>query len=148
MPSAAHFHLLINHLPVFGTAFLLLMLLYALVKRSQPALKLNFVLVVLLGLLTIPVFISGENAEGSIKGLEGINEEAIEPHQEFAKPSLIVMEITAGLALIGLLIGLIRKSIPLWLAVIVLLFLLATQGMMIYTSHLGGKISHSEIMKN
>lgn len=148
MPSSAHLHLLINHLPVFGTAFLLLMLLYAIGKKNQAALRLNFVLVILLGLLTIPVFISGENAEGSVKGIEGIDEEAIEPHEEFAKPSLIVMEITAGLALIGLLIGLIKKTIPLWFAVIVLLLLLATQGMMIYTSHLGGKISHSEIMKN
>ncbi|MGC8859322.1 MAG: hypothetical protein ACP5P3_09470 [Ignavibacteria bacterium] len=148
MPSAAHLHLLINHLPVFGTAFLLLMLLYAIGKRNQSALKLNFALVVLLGLLTIPVFISGENAEGGVKGIEGVNEEAIEPHEEFAKSSLIVMEITAGLALIGVLIGIIRKSIPLWFAVFVLLLLLATQGMMIYTSHLGGKISHFEIMKN
>ncbi|MGB9697613.1 MAG: hypothetical protein ACPL2D_10080 [Ignavibacteria bacterium] len=148
MPSAAHLHLLINHLPVFGTAFLLLMLLYAIGKRNQSALKLNFALVVLLGLLTIPVFISGENAEGGVKGIEGVNEEAIEPHEEFAKSSLIVMEITAGLALIGVLIGIIRKSIPFWFAVFVLLLLLATQGMMIYTSHLGGKISHFEIMKN
>lgn len=148
MPSSAHLHLLINHLPVVGTAFLLLMLLYAIGKKNQAALRLNFVLVILLGLLTIPVFISGENAEGSVKGIEGIDEEAIEPHEEFAKPSLIVMEITAGLALIGLLIGLIKKTIPIWFAVIVLLLLLATQGMMIYTSHLGGKISHSEIMKN
>jgi len=148
MPSSAHLHLLINHLPVFGSAFLLLMLLYAIGKKNHSALKINYALIVLLGLLTIPVFITGENAEGGIKGIEGVNEEAIEPHQEFAKFSLIVMEITAGFALIGFLIALIRKLAPIWFAMIVLVLLLATQGMMIYTSHLGGKISHSEIMKN
>jgi len=148
MPNAAHLHLILNHFPIIGAAIVVLVLGYGVVINNDKIKQLGMFLIVLIGLITIFVFTSGNKAEGFIKGNEGVVEENIEPHEEFAKISMIAMEFTAVVSLIGLVLFRKNKPVPVWYGLVLLVLLLVVNCMMIYTGHLGGKITHSNIMTN
>lgn len=148
MPNAAHLHLILNHFPIIGAAIVVIVLGYGIVIKNDRIKQLGMFLIVLIGLITIFIFTTGNKAEGFIKGNEGVVEENIEPHKEFAKISMIAMEFTALVSLIGLILFRKDKAVPLWFSIILFGLLLAVNIMMIYTGHLGGKISHSHIMTN
>jgi len=146
MPNSAHLHLILNHFPVIGTGMIVLVLFYGIIINNDKIKKLGLLLLILVSLITIPVFFSGENAEGIIKGMDGVVEANIDPHQDFAKISFIAMEFLGGIYFITLLIFRKEKNIPFWVGIILLMLILIVNAMMIYTGHLGGKISHTELM--
>lgn len=103
-------------------------------------------MIVVLSLITILVFVSGNNAEGMVKGAEGVIEENIEVHQYAAVRSFIAMEILGGISLLMILYYRFKKPVPLSVTLIYLFLNLFVLWMMIYTSNQGGKIFHSEFM--
>ncbi|MCU0372822.1 MAG: hypothetical protein MUE56_06220 [Ignavibacteria bacterium] len=147
MPNSAHLHLILNHFPVIGTFFVVFILGYGVFSNNDKIKKLAMFMLVFIGLITVPVFFSGDKAAGMVKGLEGVLEEHIEPHEEFAKISLIAMEITALISLLGFVLFRAVKNIPAWFGILLLVLAIAVAGMMVYTSHLGGRISHNELMQ-
>jgi len=147
MPSSAYMHLMLNHIQEIGTAALLIIFLYAVSAKNDKLKKFTLVLIILMAFLTITVLITGNNAEGSVKGLDGIIEENIDPHQDFATKSFIAMEILGAVALTGLIIFRKPKELPMWFSILTLSLMLIVNGMMLYTAHLGGKIFHNEIMQ-
>jgi len=147
MLNSAHLHLILNHFPVIGTAFVVFVFGYGVFTNNDNVKKLGMFMLILVGLITIPVFFSGDKAAGMVKGLEGVLEEHIEPHEEFAKISFIAMEITSFISLLGYVLFRSGKNIPVWFGFILIVLMLAVAGMMVYTSHLGGKISHHELMQ-
>ena len=138
---------MLNHIPEIGTAALLIIFLYAVSAKNDKLKKFTLVLILLMALLTIAVLITGNNAEGSVKGLDGIIEENIDPHQDFATKSFVAMEILGAVALTGLIIFRKPKELPMWFSILTLSLMLIVNGMMLYTAHLGGKIFHDEIMQ-
>jgi hypothetical protein len=147
MPNSAHLHLILNHFPVIGTAFVVFVFGYGVLTNNDKIKRLGMFMLVLVGLFTIPVFFTGNKAAGIVKGLEGVLEEHIEPHEEFAKISFIAMEIIASFSLLGFILFRSGKNIPVWFGILLLVLILAVTGMMVYTSHLGGRISHYELMQ-
>lgn len=148
MPNSAHLHLILNHFPIIGTMMIILVLAYAVFINNDKIKKLGMFMLVLIGLITIPVFMTGDKAAGIVKGNEGVLEEHIEPHENFAKISMIAMEITAGISLLGLILFRKEKAVPVWFGAVLLLLIIGVNLMMVYTGHLGGSISHDSIMKH
>jgi hypothetical protein len=148
MPNSAHLHLILNHFPVIGTMMIVLILGYAVFINNDKIKKLGMFLLVLIGLITIPVFMTGDKAAGIVKGNEGVIEENIDPHEDFARISMIAMEITAGISLISLFLFRKDNAIPVWFGIVLLLLIIGVNLMMVYTGHLGGRISHDSIMKH
>ena len=146
MPNSAHLHLLLNHFPVIGTAGVLIFLLYAFASKNEKLKKFSLLVIILISLITIPVFVSGNNAQGIVKGAEGIVEDNIPAHENFANKSFLAMEILGAFALAGLALFRKDKNIPLWFSAVIFVLLLTVNGMMVYTSSLGGKITHYEII--
>ncbi|MBN8569676.1 MAG: hypothetical protein J0M18_08595 [Ignavibacteria bacterium] len=144
--SSAHLHILLNHFPVIGTALAAFVLFYGFFKRSDEIKKLSLILLVITSLVTIPVYLTGENAEGSVVSIEGVNEDFIEPHEEFAFKAFIASDIVGALALITLFIYRKPKHLPMGVAALFFVLMLALNGMMAWTAHLGGLINHTEIM--
>lgn len=56
--TAAHIHLLLNHIPILGVLFGLL-LLYGTIKKTREIKKANLVTFIVAAILTVPVFFSG-----------------------------------------------------------------------------------------
>jgi hypothetical protein len=146
MPNSAQLHLILNHFPIIGTAMVILVLGYAVYANDERIKKLGMILFVFIGLITLPVFFTGNKAAGIVKGNEGIVEENIEPHAEYAKTSMLAMEIVAAISLLGLILYRKQKPIPVYFGVILLILILIINLMMIYTGHLGGRIAHNGVM--
>jgi phosphoglycerol transferase MdoB-like AlkP superfamily enzyme len=137
--NAAHWHLMINHFPVTG--LLLGLLLWGLaIKVKRPELdRLVWIWFLLIGLLIVPVYLSGLGSHDMLHDVPGYSHEAIEVHEDWGKYALFAM---LGLSVMAV-IGLIRKS--LWFQRIFPLLVLLAFAIALYTSHLGGLIRHPEM---
>lgn len=142
--NAAQQHLLLNHLPVIGSLFCLLLLAYGLARRSDDIQRVTFGILVLLALIAIPTYLTGEPAEEVIEHLPGFSHAHVEAHESMAKITLVAFLVMGILSIVGLLFSRGRK-IPLVLALVVLIGNVATFGVTAYTAHLGGQIRHTEI---
>ena len=81
--SGPHLHIVLNHLPVYGTVIALGLFLYAINWKSwlssnvevisKDIEKVSLVLFVLLGILSIPTYISGAAARWAYQGLSLIH---------------------------------------------------------------------------
>jgi uncharacterized membrane protein len=143
--NAAHIHLWLNHIPVLGVLFGLLVLLVGLMTKSDDIKKASLLLFVLAALVAVPTFFSGKSAEEVVEDLPGVTEELIEEHEEAGLQSLIAIEILGLLALAGLIMTRGAKPTPSWVIVAVLLVSLISSVLNYRTANLGGEINHPEI---
>jgi hypothetical protein len=140
-----HLHLLLNHVPVLGTVFAVLLLTFALLRRSSELTRASFGAFVILGLMAGVVYLTGEPAEERVEHLPGVSERLIEAHEEAAFVAMLLLVAFA----IGALSVLLRyrggRAIPRSVVVGALLLSLLPTGAMAWTANLGGQIRHGEI---
>ncbi len=141
----AHVHLMINHFPVIGVLGGILLLAYALVKKSEEVKMVSLGVFVLVALVTIPVFLTGEGAQDVVKHIPGVTETYIGRHEELAELTLVLMEILGILALTALVLLKLRGAIPTIIVILVLVMSLITATAVGITANLGGQIRHTEI---
>lgn len=142
--NAAQIHLALNHAPLFLSLIGGGILLLGMIKKNESFKNLSLYFLIAAAVFTIPVFLTGEGTEELVENLPGVNETAIEEHEEMAKISLIIISIMGGLALIGLFIRNKASMTRVLFSGLVLLSL-ASFVTMAQTAHLGGLIRHSEI---
>lgn len=142
--NAAQIHLALNHIPLFFSIIGGLILLLGLFRKNEGFISLSLYMLIAAAIFTTPVFLTGEGTEELVEKAVGVNESAIESHEDMAKISLIVIIITGVLALAGLLF---RKKTALAKGILPLTILcsLASFGTMAQTAHLGGLIRHTEL---
>lgn len=140
-----HVHLFLNHVPVMGTLFGILLLAAAMAMHSTQLKKVSLTVFVLVALAALPVYFTGEPAEETVKHLPGVHEVNIEQHEAAAKLSLMVMEALGVLALGVLLLSHRSNTVPTGLLFATLLISLIAGGLIARTANLGGQIRHSEI---
>jgi uncharacterized membrane protein len=143
--NAAHIHLLLNHIPLIGTAFAILLFVAGIVRKSAELKKASMWIFVIAALITIPVFLSGEPAEEIVEHLPGVSEPIIEQHERAALFTLIVIEVLGAVSLAGLFFSRRSTDFPKLLAGAVLGIAVVAGGAMAWTANLGGQIRHSEI---
>ena len=143
--NLAHLHLMFNHIPLVGIGLTILLLIVAILRRSNELINVALIFVILVALWAIPVYLTGEPAEEVVKDLPGISERMIEEHEEQAEIAFIFVEVTGALALISLIVRLYSDKFGHRLALLTLLVLIISGGLMAWTANLGGKIRHPEI---
>lgn len=142
--SPVHLHLMLNHLPVVGTVFAALLLGYAMVVRSDLVKKIAFGAFVLIAMLAVPAYLTGEPAEEIAEGLPGVTDNAIEQHEEAAQIAFASIMVVGALAVTGL--AMFRtKAVPRLFAVAVLALSVVAMAALAWTANLGGKVRHTEI---
>lgn len=147
--NAAHFHLILNHFPVIGSGIAIFVLVIGILKKSDDVKKVSTLILILTALVTIPVYLSGEDAQAMIEGnYEDVDESFIEAHEDFALYSFIAMDIAGAIALAALFLYKKPKTLPNSFAYFFLVVLIIVNGMMAYTANLGGKIHHPEIRED
>ncbi|MBI5388542.1 MAG: hypothetical protein HZA90_28080 [Verrucomicrobia bacterium] len=143
--NAAHLHLLLNHLPVVGSLFAVGVIAIGLLFRREAATRVGLGLALVVALLAVPAYLTGEPAEDVAEKLPGVSKAVIEPHEEAAGLALGAVLIFGAAAAVVLLVGRggrpIRKA---WL-LLVLLCGLVSAGTLAYTALLGGQVRHTEI---
>ncbi len=143
--NPAHLHLLLNHIPVLGVGFGLAVLGWATFRPRPDFARLALVVFIVSALTAIPTYLSGEPAEGAIEGVAGAIEPWVEPHEEAALVSLVLVEGLGVLGLVALWSARRAASLSRPLMMASLALALATAGSLAYTANLGGLIRHTEI---
>lgn len=143
--DATHLHLVLAHFPIIGTIIGTAILAYGQIFKNIEIQKVALATFIVMALLTIPVFLTGEESEETVEQLAGIPEQLIENHEELAKKAIWLMGILAGLSLVAYY-AIVKKfsfaKILLWITLIVSL---VTFGLFAQVGNLGGQIRHSEI---
>jgi hypothetical protein len=143
--NGPHWHLILNHIPVLGTAFGLGLLLFALWRKSDELKKAAFGALVIIALLAVPAYLTGEPAEGGVKGLPGVVKSDIEHHEEAATIAFVGVLVLGLGALLGLIVSRRGRTVPVWFSSLIVAAALIVSGLMAWTANLGGQVRHTEI---
>lgn len=149
MINPAHWHLMLNHIPVIGSAFALGLLGWAILRRSEELKRAGLGAVALVAVLTAPAYFTGEPAfEAVMEILEATSEDEdplVETHEDAAGIAFTSAALAGAVALTGLILG--RGGKPLSGRIVVAVFVLTavTAGLMGRAANLGGVIRHTEI---
>lgn len=143
--NTTHLHLLLNHFPIIGTFLGSILLLWAIVKNQDNLKSIASALLVLMALMAIPVYLTGEPAEESVEKLPGVSEALIELHEEAASIAIWLMEITGVIALLALFFQWRKNKMA--KAGFLTAFILSALcfAAMARTGYYGGQIRHTEI---
>ena len=142
--SVVQLHLMLNHVPLIGMAFALLLLGGAAWRRNDGMARLGLGVMVGLAVVTAIVFLSGEPAEEALESVVAVSESVIHPHEEAAEASLIATGMVGVLAFVALLTTW-RRALPRWVTGTAFAAALVSSSMLGWTANLGGKIRHTEI---
>lgn len=143
--NAAHLHLITNHLPVLGTLFGVGLLAFAFLKNSHELKRVALGAFVVVSVLAVPAYLTGEPAGDLVENLAGVSPSIIERHEDFAQAAFIA-QIVLGIGALALLI-VFRKGRPISARLLSAEFLLSivVSGLMTWTALLGGQVRHTEI---
>ena len=141
----AHVHLLLNHFPIVGAIFGLLLLVYAMAKDSKELNLAAYWLFIIIGLLTIPTYFSGKQAAGIVLDVPNVSAAFVHKHRNIAEWAFIALEITGAFALMGLLISKKPRITPNWLTTIFVIFVIISTGLVSWAGLQGGIIRHTEV---
>ncbi len=136
----AHAHLIINHFPVMGSIFALGVLAYAMWKNSPELKRFSLGFLVIVALLTIPVYFTGGEAGDFVQNIPGVDPARVSAHDDSALISLLACEALGVIALGGLIIWRREKDVPGWFMSTCLVLSLVIAGLMGWTANLGGEI--------
>lgn len=143
--SQVHLHLLITHLPVFGSLLGALVLGYGLWRKSHQTLTAAYFLFILSGLGAGIAYLTGEGAEEAVEGIQGVSEQMIGLHEESAAFALVSLIILGAFSLFVIFIAYTNTAIRKTTALIALFISLVSFGLVARTGYLGGQIRHTEI---
>jgi hypothetical protein len=143
--DAAHIHLLLNHIPILGTIFGLLLLCYGMWKHSDDVKKASLGTFVVTALITIPVYQTGDGAAQIVGNLPEVSVAIIRRHDSAATITLVAIEVLGTLSLLGLWLGRGNRGLKDWLTGVILVMALIGSGLGSWTGSLGGQIRHTEV---
>lgn len=143
--NQTHLHLLIGHLPIFGSIVGGLILAYALWTKSDQIKVVAYLLLIISSIGAVVSYVTGEEAEETIENLHEVSENIIEQHEDFAIYALVGLVILGLSSLVGLFVSAKKHSSSKTVAIITLIVAFISFGLVARTGFLGGQIRHSEI---
>ena len=140
-----HIHLLITHLPIFGSILGGLVLAFGLWSKSNDTKIAAYFLFIISSIGAGISYLTGEAAEETVENLQGVVEETIKTHEEFALFALISLIILGVASIIGLYLTFKNSPLTRTVAIIILFVSIISFGLVARTGYLGGQIRHTEI---
>ena len=141
-----HIHLVITHLPIFGSILGGLVLAYGLWTKSNDTKIAAYGLFIISSIGAGIAYLTGEVAEESVEKLTGVFEATIERHEDFAIYALVSL-ITLGVAsIVGIFLTLRNSTATITISFVIFLISLISFGLVARTGYLGGQIRHTEIV--
>ena len=143
--SQAHIHLIITHLPIFGSLLGTFVLIFGLWTNSIQTKIASFLLFIISAIGAGIAYLTGEGAEEAVEHIQGVSENIIEQHEDaamFALVSLIVLGVSSLLAtIVANKNNILTKTTSL----ATLLIAIISFALVARTGYLGGQIRHTEI---
>ena len=146
--NQAHIHLLITHLPIFGSILGGLVLVHGIWTKSNHTMVAAYNLFILSAIGAGIAYLTGEGAEEAVENIQGIAEATIEKHEDFALFALISLIMLGIASLLGLLVTYSKSIMTRTVAFVVLFIALISFALVARTGYLGGQIRHTEVHSN
>lgn len=143
--NEAHFHLLVNHLPIIFPIVAVIVMITGLISKSEAVRRTAYLVFSIGALTTIAAMTSGEGAEEVVEKISGISENYIENHEEAAEIFSILSYILGGLSLLGLWASFKQKTFSNIFSIVTLVFAFVVLFFGKQTGTTGGEIRHTEI---
>lgn len=143
--NQTHIHLLITHLPIFGSILGGLVLAHGLWTKSNQTKIAAYNLFIISAIGVGIAYLTGEAAQETVESIQGVVEATIKQHEEFAMFALISLIILGAASILGLFVTIKKSSLTRTIAFVILFISLISFGLVARTGYLGGQIRHSEI---
>lgn len=141
----AHYHLLLNHLPILGTLIGLLTLVAGFLFKNVWIKRTGLGILVFACISAFPANLTGEGAEEMVEDMPGVTKAIIHEHEEIAEKFILLTSALGLLSLITLFLDIKNKPF----AKYGYLLVLAVSGVVFAVSFKlgisGGEIRHTEI---
>ena len=145
--TAAHFHLLIVHVPIVLCPLALVVLMVD-GRRESPPSVFGYVLLMVAGLLGGLAYYSGPSAYEQLQTTLAADKEWVEQHAVIGKAAFVVLILVSVLALQIVLRILQEEPVSKGLRLSVLVGALLAAYVLAWAAHLGGQIRHVEIRES
>ena len=143
-----HIHLMITHLPIFGSALGGFVLIHGIWTKNNMTLIAAYNVLIISAFGAGIAYGTGEAAEETAEHIQGISKTLIEEHSDSAMISLIALIIVGLISLIGLFVTLRSLRLTRSFALFTLFLCLVAFGVIARTGYLGGQIRHTEVGTN
>jgi uncharacterized membrane protein len=146
--NQTHIHLIITHLPIFGSVLGAFVLIHGIWTKNKITLIAAYNVLIISAFGAGIAYGTGEGAEETVEHIQGISKNIIEEHAESALISLVALIIVGVISLIALFVTVRSSTLTRPFALIALFLSLVAFGFIIRTGYLGGQIRHTEIGTN
>jgi hypothetical protein len=146
MMNAPQWHLALNHIPVLGAVFGLVLFVFGTVRKSRELSLAALWTWAVISVFGIPVYLTGEPSEMVLMEWPGNLEDAIEHHEGAAQFAFTALLILGAGSIATLIYWRNTRVLPGWCLAGLLLLGLIVSGLMGWTANLGGHIRHPEVI--
>ena len=143
--NGAYPHLLVNHLPLLGTIFGILILGAGMVLRKDTVKQTGLCTLVFAALSSALALLTGDPAGEVVKTFPGISESIVDYHENMAYMSLWILIPSGVLSAMAFYSIWKKEKAAKNLVIAAMALSLLTAGMMSYVGKTGGQIRHSEL---
>jgi uncharacterized membrane protein len=143
--TQAHIHVVITHLPIFGSILGAFVLGYGLLAKSDQTKIAAYFLFIISAIGTGIAYLTGEGAEEAVEKIPGVVENLIKQHEDFAMYALVSLIVLGIVSLFALFATYKKSSLTNSVAMATLFISLVSFGLVARTGYLGGQIRHTEI---
>ena len=143
--NAAHFHLVVNHIPIIFPIAGAIVLITGLIVKSEPVKRTSYLLFILGGISTMAAMYTGEGAEELLERLLMADEAYIENHEDAARRFSFASYALGWLSALGLWASLKQKSFAKFVEIGLLVLFLIAMFLGRAAGTTGGEIRHTEI---
>ncbi len=143
--NSIEIHLILNHIPILGVAFVSLYLVIATIVKNTFMQKVSLWILLGVALVTIIVYLSGLRAETLVESLPNASKALLQLHEKVARISSLTIWAIAGITLLGLTFLRSKEQLFQYFVRGILAMTLLSTSLFILTGYLGGQVTHSEI---
>ena len=146
--NVAHWHLVVNHLPIIFPLVGLIVMVAGLISKSEAVKRTAFMIFMLGAVTAITAITTGDSAEKMVEKVSGVTKNYIENHEETAQIFALLSYILGGISLLGLWASFKQKKISSIISLGTLVFTFVVLFFAKQTGTTGGEIRHTEIRNN
>ncbi len=143
--TQVHIHLLITHLPIFGSILGALVLLHAIWSNSNSTKIASYNLFIISAIGAGIAFLTGEGAEEAVENIQGVSDNMVGSHEDFAMYALVSLILLGVVSMFAIYFSYKKLTLAKPASFVVLFISLISFGLVARTGYLGGQIRHTEI---
>jgi len=145
--NEAHYHLVLNHLPIIIPILGLLVIIGGFIVKSEIVKRVAYCIFILGAITAFAAIATGDGAEEVVRHIDGISTNLVHEHEEKAEVFALLSYILGVSSILALWSNSKKKSYANYIAYIVIVFCIVVLYFAQQTGTTGGEIRHSEIRK-